>query len=72
MSQSEVMRIRRQIELECESIRLAMTGYAMVASHEVINRKYEQIGRCQDQLEALVGQEQATLIMAETYINVLG
>jgi hypothetical protein len=31
---SEIARLREQIELECEAMRLALHGYAAVASHK--------------------------------------
>ena len=69
---SEVARLRRQIELECESMRLALSGYAVVASHQVIEQKYNALGKCQEELEQLVGEEDANRIVVETYAKVVG
>ncbi len=33
---SEVARLRKQIELECEAMKQALYGYAVVASHDAI------------------------------------
>ncbi|MDQ2905056.1 MAG: hypothetical protein M3Y81_16075 [Chloroflexota bacterium] len=69
---SEVARLRRQIELECEAVRLALYGYAVVASHEFIERKYNALGMHQEALEHLVGTEEANRLVVETYAKVVG
>lgn len=69
---SEVAKLRAQIELECESIRLAMYGFADVASHEVIERKYTVLGEHQEALERLVGKDEASSIFFQTYAKVMG
>jgi hypothetical protein len=68
---SEIARLRKQIELECESMRLALYGYAVVASHEAIEQKYKALGRHQEALERLVGKEEANTIVVETYTRVV-
>ncbi len=40
---SEVARIRRQIEQECEAAKRGLHGTAITASHTFINRRYENI-----------------------------
>ena len=69
---SEVARVRRQIELECEAMRLALSGYAVVGSHTIIEQKYNALGRHQEELEQLVGKEEAKRIVVETYLKVIG
>ena len=69
---SEVARLRRQIELECEAMKQALYGYAVVASHDVINHKYDNLGRYQEELEQHVGQEEANAIVVKTYIEMIG
>lgn len=69
---SEVARLMRQIELECEAMQLAMHGYAVVASHDIINQKYRNIGALEDQLATIVGKKEAATIACETYIHVIG
>ena len=66
---SEVARLCRQIEMECQAMRLALYGYAVVASHEVIEQKYNSLGKYQDALEQLVGEEEASSIVVEIYIK---
>ena len=69
---SEVAQLRRQIELECEAMRLALYGYAAVASHEAIEQRYRALGKYQDALEQLVGKEEASTIMIGIYARVVG
>ncbi len=68
---SEVARLRQQIELESVAMKLAMNGFATVANHEFITHKYDAIGKCQEQLSAHVGEQQATQIMVEIYVRVM-
>jgi hypothetical protein len=67
MSQSEVARIRAQIELECEAMERGFRGFAIVARHDFINHKLSKIGVYQEQLEQLVGEDEARKVVAETY-----
>ncbi len=69
---SEIARLRRQIELECEAMRLALYGYATVASHEIIEQRYNNLGKHQEELERYVGREEANSIVVETYAKVVG
>ena len=69
---SEVARIRQQIELECEAMRLALSGYAIVASHEFIDQKYNALGKHQEALGRLVGDEDALRVVIETYEKLVG
>jgi hypothetical protein len=69
---SEVARLREQIELECEAMRLALSGYAVVASHKFIEQKYNALGKHQEDLEQIVGTEEANRMVVETYAKVVG
>jgi hypothetical protein len=71
MNNSEVARIRQQIELESAAMKFAMDGFATVAKHDFISHKYEAIGTCQEQLETLVSEEEATDITVQTYNQVM-
>ena len=65
-SKSEVARIMRQIELEYEAAYRAMHGYAAgFASHQFITARMEGMGRCHEQLVALVGEREATEALAQ-------
>jgi len=72
LGMSEIARLRRQIELECESMRLALYGYAAVASHEVIEQKYNNLGKYQEDLERYVGKVEANSVVAAIYVKVMG
>jgi hypothetical protein len=72
MGESEITRLRRLIELECESMERGLTGYAITARHDVISHKYDQIDTHRRQLEQLVGKVQAKKIMAEIYMHTVG
>ena len=64
---SEIARLRQQIELESTAMKLAMDGFATVARHEFISRKYDAIGKCQEQLQTLTSEQEATQITVEAY-----
>jgi hypothetical protein len=38
-----------------------------VASHRIINRKYQNLDQCHQQLKALVSEEEALCIVVEAY-----
>ncbi len=69
---SEVVRLCRQIELEGEAMRLALYGYATVASHAFIEQKYSTLWKYQKDLERLMGKEEANSIVVQTYVKVMG
>jgi len=56
---SEVARLKRQIEMECEAMKLAMTGFRMAASHDIINHRYDQLGVHYERLGELIGEQAA-------------
>ncbi len=70
-NKSEVARLRQDIELTCQSMRQGFTGFASAARHAIIAHKYHQLGQYQEQLGRLVGEEQATELMVETYNKVV-
>ena len=69
---SEVARIRRQIELECEALRLALYGPAIVASHTIINARYKNLGKQKEELAQHVGEQAATDELVQTYAKIIG
>src|SRR5947209_10561633 len=71
MSKSEIARLRQQIELESAAMKLALYGFAAVGKHEFISHKYDAIGKCQEQLERLVGEEKASDITIESYNHIM-
>jgi len=50
----------------------ALTGFALTAQHEIIQRKYETLGYYHEQLEQLVGEKEAAIITTEIYVKVVG
>ena len=70
-NKSEVARLRRDIELTCQSMKEGFTGFASAARHAIIAHKYHQLGSIRSNLAQLVGEEQATELMVETYNKVV-
>ena len=67
MSHSEVARIRLQIQAEYEAAGQGLTGLASgTARHEFISRKMENVAGLHQELIALVGEHEATAIVATT------
>jgi hypothetical protein len=71
MNESEVAQIRQNIEQECYAMKAGLTGYAVMSKHSTINHKYDMLGFYQDQLEKMVGREQAALITVEAYQKIM-
>ncbi len=62
---SEVARLRAQIEAEYAAAQRGLTGYAITARHAFITARLERIGSCHETLIGLVGEQEATRVMAE-------
>ena len=69
---SEVAQLRERIDQECEAMRQAMSGFAQTASHEVIQKRFQNLDIAQVQLAQLVGEKEATEIVVEAYIRKMG
>ncbi len=70
---SEVARLRKQIEMECEAMRrMTNGGYATVSKHAIIAHSHNRLGAVQDQLADLVGEGEALKMVADIYIETLG
>lgn len=65
MNTSEVARIRALIDCECQALHRLKYGFAAVASHEVINHHYEQLGAIYERLAPQVGEQAAIDLIAE-------
>lgn len=63
---SEVARLLQRITEEYEAAERAMNGFAATAKHEFITARMEQIGAYHHQLQGLVGELEATQMVAET------
>lgn len=69
--ESEIALLKRRIEQECEALRQALDGPAIVASHQAIMARYERLGVCQIELEKLIGSEAAEIV-CELYNRYMG
>jgi hypothetical protein len=69
---NEIARMRRQIAEECEALWLAVYGSEIAATHAAIEKLYNNLGKYQEELEQLVGSEEADTIMLEIYVKVVG
>jgi hypothetical protein len=72
MSASEVVQLRRRIELECEAMQQAMTGLAVgVSFHRFIYMRMQSIRCYQECLAGYVGEDKANNIVGELYYAVM-
>ena len=73
MSESEVARIRRQIEEELEAIQRGMYGVAAgQARHKFIRARMDRIDGYRDTLAGYVGEADATKIVYSLYVESVG
>jgi hypothetical protein len=64
---SEIARLRQRIAEEYEAAMRGLTGLAYgTANHEFITRRMEQMGTYHETLQHLVGEQEATRMLAET------
>ncbi len=72
MNQSEVARLRQQIELQIEAMRYGMIGFASgKARHAYIRAQMDRISVSQDTLAEYVGEGIADQIVYSLYIEVM-
>lgn len=72
MSESEVARLRRQIEQELVAMQLGMSGFAAgTARHEFIRVRMENIDDYRDKLAEHVGDVDATQFVCKTYVEIV-
>ena len=68
MCESEVARLRQQIESELVAMQRGMHGFALgTARHRFIHKRMDRVGICQDKLAAEVGENQASEIVYGIY-----
>ncbi|MBX5450678.1 hypothetical protein [Thermogemmatispora sp.] len=73
MCESEVARLRSQIQQELEAMQRGLYGLALgSARHEFIRRRMDYLGSCQQQLACQVGEEKAMQLMYALYVQVVG
>jgi hypothetical protein len=64
---SEIARLRQRIAEEYEAATRGLTGFACgSAKHQFITKRMERIGSYHETLQHLVGEQEATRIVAET------
>ena len=68
---SEVVRLREQIDLECQAIRRVFEEPAIVASHQSIDARYRNLHTLTEKLEPLVGKREATAALMDIYHTVV-
>ena len=70
---SEVARLVQQIEAEYEAVERGLTGLSCgTARHDFINARMDQVATCHEQLAAHVGEEEATRLIYDHYVNHIG
>jgi hypothetical protein len=63
--QSELAKLLQQINEETTAAQRGFAGYAEVSKHEFITARMERLGHLQEELEKLVGSEQAVQIIVK-------
>ncbi|MGH2478524.1 MAG: hypothetical protein ACRDHW_02565, partial [Ktedonobacteraceae bacterium] len=64
-NRSEVAALRARIDLEIEAMARLRTGFAVVASHEIISHRYNRLGALCEQLGQHVGSSEAYTWLVE-------
>ncbi|RAQ95346.1 hypothetical protein [Thermogemmatispora tikiterensis] len=67
MAESEVARLRRQIEEEYAAALWGLTGLACWARHDFINARMGRLAELEEALSEYIGLEEAQEEMAEVY-----
>ena len=67
---SEVARLLESIRLSYESANLALHGPAMVGKHEIITKKMENMQHNHEELQQIVGEQEANRLVADTLNDV--
>lgn len=62
---SEVARLRRQIELEYQAMQAGLNGYAITARHNIIEHRYDAIGLHHERLIQILGEQKAAEVVIE-------
>ena len=64
---SEIARLQQRIAEEYEAAMRGLSGLAAgTATHEFITKRMEQMGACHETLKQLVGEQEATRMLAQT------
>jgi hypothetical protein len=70
MSQSEVARIREQIELEYQAAQQVFTGFTPTGRHAFITKRQENIGACFEELKQYLSPEEAIKVVIQAEVAV--
>ncbi len=68
---SHVAKLRQEIEATCQSMQLALNGFAQKAPHYVTTHQYATLDRQRTDLATLIGEEAAIETVCETYNTVI-
>jgi len=73
MYKSEITQIRQKIAEEYEAMQLGFSGFATgTAKHAFIDARMHCVDTYHEQLSQQLGEEEATLIICELYVKVMG
>jgi hypothetical protein len=50
----------------------ALDGFRITASHDIIQHQYDCLGAIQEQLAAIVGEQEAMMIVMDVYTQTIG
>jgi len=66
MAQSEVARLMKQITAEYQAAQAGMSGLALgTAQHAFITARMENMRKCQEELNTLVGEQEAVKLVVQ-------
>lgn len=69
---SEVALLRQQIELELVAMRNGLSGLSSgLARHAFIHARMDRIGACQDSLADQLGEDDATRVVCQLYVQAM-
>jgi len=69
-NQSEVARLKAQIEAEVQAAQWALYGVALgAAQHQFITRRMERMGILHEELTELVGEEEGVRLLVQVMEN---
>jgi hypothetical protein len=73
MAQSEVAQLRQRIAEEYEAMKRGLTGFACGSTkHAFIDARMKRVDSYYDQLTQYIGTKEATQVVCELYIDVIG
>jgi hypothetical protein len=62
-NQSDVARLKEQLDAECAAARRALYSFAETGKHAYITRRMEKVGEVHDELIERIGEERATELL---------